>query len=122
MASVTPARGDRPFTIIDDGWQNKNAYPDMAALAGEIRQRGVRPGLWIRPLQAPADAAAALLLPKERLRANRRPVPAYDPTVPEALERVLERVKEATAWGYELVKHDYTTYDLFGLSLRDAPP
>jgi alpha-galactosidase len=114
MSSLAPAKGDRPVTIIDDGWQNTKAYPDMAALAQAIRQRGVRPGLWIRPLQAPPDAAPALLLPKERFRANRRAALAYDPTIPEALECVLGKVKEATAWGYELVKHDYTTYELFG--------
>ncbi len=32
MSSLAPAKGDRPFTIIDDGWQNKAAFPDMAAL------------------------------------------------------------------------------------------
>jgi alpha-galactosidase len=114
MASVAPAKGERPFTIVDDGWQNRKTFPDMAALAAAIRQRNVRPGLWIRPLQAPADAAPALLLPKERFRANRRPAPAYDPTIPEALEAVLAKVTAATAWGYDLVKHDYSTYEIFG--------
>jgi len=114
MSSVAPPKGDRPVTIIDDGWQNRKAYPDMAALALSIRQRGVRPGLWIRPLQAPAGAPAALLLPRERFRASRRPAPAYDPTIPEALDFVLGKLNEATAWGFELVKHDYTTYELFG--------
>jgi alpha-galactosidase len=116
MASVAPAKGERPFTIIDDGWENTKAYPDMAALAQAIRQRGVRPGLWIRPLKAPREAAAALLLPAERFgaRTNRRGVLAYDPTSPEALEAVLAKVKDAARWGYELVKHDYTTFELFG--------
>lgn len=114
IASVAPAKGERPVTIIDDGWQNKKAYPDMAALAQAIRQRGVRPGLWIRPLQAPSDAAPTLLLPRERFRANRRATPAYDPTIPDALELVLRKMKDAVAWGYELVKHDYSTYELFG--------
>jgi alpha-galactosidase len=114
MSSLAPAKGVRPVTIIDDGWQNRSAYPDMAALAARIRQRGVRPGLWIRPLQALADAPPALLLPRERFRANRRPALAYDPTIPEALEFVLGKMSEATAWGYELVKHDYTTYELLG--------
>ncbi len=114
MSSLAPAKGDRPVTIIDDGWQDRKAYPDMAALARAIRQRGVRPGLWIRPLQAPPDAPTTLLLPKERFRANRRAALAYDPTIPEALAFVLRKMTEATAWGYELVKHDYTTYELFG--------
>ena len=116
MASLAPARGPRPFTVIDDGWKNKQAYPDMATLAANIRGHEVRPGLWIRPLQADAGAPAELLLPDARFggRTNRMGDLAYDPTVPEALERVLAKVTQATQWSYELIKHDYTTYDLLG--------
>ena len=126
MASLAPAQGERPFTVIDDGWKNKQAYPDMAALAQAIRARGVRPGLWIRPLEAPNDAASTILLPNERFgpRANRQRDFAYDPTIPEALESILAKVKEATAWGYELVKHDYTTFDLpgrWGFQMKAQP-
>jgi alpha-galactosidase len=111
IASVSPSNTERPFTVIDDGWKNKAAYPDMAALAQAIRTRGVRPGLWIRPLQAPADTAEALLLPKERMSWAD---PAFDPTLPEALEAALDTVRAAIGWSYELIKHDYTTYELFG--------
>jgi len=115
ISSLAPPKGERPFTVIDDGWKNKKAYPDMAALAQDIRHQGTRPGLWVRPLEPPRDAASSLLLPKERFGArSRRTGLTYDPTIPEALESVLGKVKEATAWGYELVKHDYTTFDLFG--------
>lgn len=116
MASLAPSGGPRPFTVIDDGWKNKAAYPDMAALAAAIRSHGVRPGLWIRPLEAPGDAPAALLLSDARYgwRGNRKSGRAWDPTIPEAMERVLAKVTEATGWGYELVKHDFTTYDLLG--------
>ncbi|HEV2987373.1 MAG TPA: hypothetical protein VG759_02950 [Candidatus Angelobacter sp.] len=126
MSSVAPAKGDRPFTIIDDGWQNKSAFPDMPALTAAIRQRGVRPGLWIRPLPASQETPAGLLLPEERFgaRTGRRQNRAYDPTVAEALEAVLSKVREATAWGYELIKHDYTTFDLlgqWGLEMKAQP-
>ena len=116
MADLAPARGPRPFTVIDDGWKNKQAYPDMAALATAIRNRGVRPGLWIRPLQAAADTPAGLLLADARFGAGAgaNADPAFDPTVPEALERVLAKVTQTTGWGYELIKHDYTTFDLLG--------
>ncbi len=114
MSSVAPPAGDRPFTIIDDGWQNRNAFPDMPGLALAIRDRHVRPGLWLRPLQAPQDAPPDLLLPKGRFRANRNATLAYDPTVPDALEAVLAKVQQAVGWGYELVKHDYSTYEIFG--------
>ncbi len=116
ISSVSPKQAERPFTVIDDGWKNKQAYPDMAALAGEIRKRDVRPGLWIRPLEADRDTAQELLLPAARFggRAERSRELAYDPTIPESLAAILAKVTEATAWGYELVKHDYSTYDLLG--------
>lgn len=116
MASLAPARGPRPFTVIDDGWKNKQAYPDMAALAARIRDHNVRPGLWIRPLQADAGTPPTLLLPDARFgdNTNRKADNAFDPTIPEALERVLAKVTEATNWGYELIKHDFSTYDLLG--------
>jgi alpha-galactosidase len=115
MASLAPSGGARPFTVVDDGWKNKAAYPDMAALAGAIRERSVRPGLWIRPLQATRETSSTLRLPDERFGSDsHHAAPAYDPTIPEALELILDKVKEAVGWGYELVKHDFSTYELFG--------
>jgi alpha-galactosidase len=114
MASVTPASAPRPFTVIDDGWTDKKAFPNMAELADGIRARGVRPGLWIRPLQAPDDTADALLLPNERFGHSRNPARACDPTIPEALAYILDKVKDAVSWGYDLIKHDYSTFELFG--------
>jgi alpha-galactosidase len=116
MASLAPPHGPRPFTVIDDGWQNQRTFPDMAALAVRIRNHRVRPGLWIRPLQADAGSPVNLLLPDARFgdRATRKADLAFDPTVPEALERVLDKVTQAAKWGFELIKHDYSTYDLLG--------
>jgi alpha-galactosidase len=116
MASLAPAHGPRPFAVIDDGWQNKQTYPDMAALAARIREHTVRPGLWIRPLQADAGSPVGLLLPDARFgdRTSRKAELAFDPTIPEALQRVIDKVTQATQWGYELIKHDYSTYDLLG--------
>lgn len=116
MASLARASGPRPFTIIDDGWKNKQNFPDMAALASAIRSHHVRPGLWIRPLQADAETPANLLLPDARFgnTTRRHPDLAFDPTIPEALERVLAKVMQARNWGYELIKHDFSTYDLLG--------
>lgn len=116
MAALAPAAGPRPFTVIDDGWKNRQAYPDMAALAAGIRAHNVRPGLWIRPLQAEPGTSPALLLPGARFgdRTDRNADLAFDPTIPEALEHVTDKVRQATGWGYELVKHDFSTYDLLG--------
>lgn len=116
IASLAPAARPRPFTVIDDGWRNKAAFPDMAALSAAIRGHNVRPGLWIRPLQADADTPADLLLPQARFGklASGKPDFAFDPTIPDAMERVLAKVTQARSWGYELIKHDFSTYDLLG--------
>ena len=47
-------------------------------------------------------------------KAHRILVCAFDPTLPEALEEALKTVRTAVQWGYEFIKHDYTTYELFG--------
>ncbi|MGA9060305.1 MAG: hypothetical protein WB341_01440 [Terracidiphilus sp.] len=116
IASCAPEKGPRPFTIIDDGWERKSAFPDMQALAGEIRSRNVRPGIWIRPLQAASEADPSLLLPNARYRqmTDRYGDRAYDPTTEEGLLAALAKVRQAVDWGYELVKHDYSTYELLG--------
>jgi alpha-galactosidase len=129
MASLRPAQGPKPFTVIDDGWTNKAKFPDMSQLAAQIKERGVRPGIWVRPLIAPASASPSLLLPAARFgeRRGRASDLAFDPTIPEALHIVSERVSEIRAWGYELLKHDYSTYDLLGqwgfeMSARPTQP
>jgi alpha-galactosidase len=117
LAELSPSGGARPFSVIDGGWTNGTpAWPDMAQLAQEIKRRTARPGLWIRPLEAPHDAARGLLLPDARFgeKQGRARELAYDPTHPDAQEKIRAKMREATGWGYEMVKHDFSTYDLLG--------
>ncbi len=116
VATLAPARGTRPFSVIDGGWEGNAGFPDMAQLAREIRSRDVRPGIWIRPVEAPKSTAANLLLPAKRFRAPAAhdSEAAFDPTIPEARAAILAKVRQAVDWGYELIKHDYSTYDLLG--------
>jgi alpha-galactosidase len=117
IAELSPSGGTRPFSVVDAVWNNGTAaWPDMGKLAHEIKQRTARPGIWIRPLEAPQGAARALLLPDARLgeKQGRARELAYDPTHPEAQEKIRAKMREATGWGYEMVKHDFSTYDLLG--------
>ena len=114
---LSPTAGVRPFSVIDGGWSNGTvAWPNMGALARGIKQRMARPGLWIRPLEAPRNAERGMLLPDGRFgeKAGRARELAYDPTVPAAREKIGDKLREAVGWGYEMVKHDFTTYDLLG--------
>ncbi len=121
IVDLSPSGANRPFAVIDDGWQpgrgkeqagagtwdrGNEKFPDMAGLAAAIRAAGARPGIWIRPLQAPADAPDAWRLSRER--------EALDPTVPEVSEKVAADIARIRRWGFELIKHDYSTWDIFG--------
>jgi alpha-galactosidase len=37
-----------------------------------------------------------------------------DPSVPDVLAHVRESVRGLAAWGFELIKHDFSTFDIFG--------
>jgi alpha-galactosidase len=78
----------------------------MPGLAGEIRRIGARPGIWIRRCRR---------WPTRRIRgACRVTVPFLDPSIPDVLQKVAADVTRLRQWGFELVKHDYTTFDIFG--------
>jgi alpha-galactosidase len=116
VAELAPAEGARPFTIVDMGWENKKKFPDMAGLAEDIRKKGVRPGIWIRPTQPVGEPDPLLLLPPRRFASSTDAAqnPSYDPTIPEGLDKALEKVRRVKAWKFELIKHDFSTYDLLG--------
>jgi alpha-galactosidase len=121
LVELSPTGENRPFVVIDDGWQpgrgqektgagtwdrSNEKFPDMATLTAQLRTIGARPGIWIRPLQAPADVP-------DGWRLSRRH-DVLDPTVPEVRQKVAADISRLRAWGFELIKHDYTTFDLFG--------
>jgi alpha-galactosidase len=116
MARLAPGGAIRPLTVIDDGYQDPKRFPSMSRLAEEIRSYGVTPGVWVRPLRAPVDAPESMLLPEARWgrRSCGRGAPAYDPTVPEGLQAAMGAVKQACDWGYDFIKHDFTTWEMLG--------
>lgn len=123
ITSLLPKGGNRPFAVVDDGWQwkgenggapglwnrtNPSFSPTltMAEFAKRIKALGARPGLWYRPLIANADQPKSWRLQRD---------PAYlDPTVPEVRELIRANMTRFHAWGYQLVKHDFSTFDLTG--------
>jgi hypothetical protein len=117
IVELSPRGGARPFSVIDEGYFNGTpAWPDMAGLAATMKQHTARPGIWIRPLRVAKDASHVGLLPDARFgeKKDRARELAYDPTHPEAQERIRARIREVTGWGYEMVKHDFSSYDLLG--------
>lgn len=117
MAELAPAGGPRPYTVIDEGWEHSPKFPSMPGLAAQIKSHGVRPGIWVRPLRARGETNTALLLPAARFGGDAAQAPqnlAWDPTIPEARAKALKTVSDAASWNYEMIKHDFTTFDLLG--------
>jgi alpha-galactosidase len=120
IAALSPAGRNRPFMVIDDGWSPVNTagpwdrgnarFPDMPALAAGMKKSGIRPGIWVRPLCTSAALPESARL---RPRANSR-TSLLDPTIPENLETVRQDIRRVVSWGFEMVKHDYTSFDLLG--------
>lgn len=117
IVEVSPSGTPRPFSVIDGGWADgTSAWPDMGKLAADIKGRNARPGLWVRPLEAPESTARHLTVSDGRFGERKERVKelAYDPTVPEARDAIRAKLRQAAGWGYEMVKHDFSTYDLLG--------
>ncbi len=121
IVELSPPGTNRPFAVIDDGWQpgggrdkpgaglwdrGNGKFPDMPGLAAQVRRSGARPGIWIRPLQAATDTPTTWRLSREH--------DTLDPTVPEARAKIAADIARLHAWGFELIKHDYSTFDIFG--------
>jgi alpha-galactosidase len=121
VVAFSPTGLNRPFAVIDDGWQpprgkdklgvgvwdrGNEKFGDMAAVAANVRQVGARPGIWIRPLQASADSPDTWRSPRDRM--------FLDPSIPEVREKIGADIARLRQWGFELIKHDYSTFDIFG--------
>ena len=135
VAALSEGLANRPFMVIDDGWQlnlhnpgpagpwkaGNDRFPDMAKLAAEMRQTGVRPGLWFRPLfNCDTEIPESWRLPERFIPGHR----SLDPSIPEVLEYIKADIRRFTGWGFELIKHDFTTWDMFeiwGMDMKEWP-
>ncbi len=118
IVALAPAGPNRPYVVIDDGWEpagpghagpwdgSNSKFPDMAGLAAEVKKAGARPGLWIRPTTAWDAVPASWRLSRSH--------GALDPTVPEVTQQIASDIARLQTWGYELIKHDFTSNDLLG--------
>lgn len=114
-----------PYMVIDDGWQpnpvdapwhiGNERFPDMKDLAQEMRKKGVRPGIWVRYLiNGKDDEERKIVLPEEWYLSRNKKV--LDPSHKDVLDYVAKTTQRLTGeWGYELIKHDFSTFDIFGL-------
>lgn len=115
VVELSADAADRPYSVVDDGWSQgglgrgpwlgNERFGDMGALAATVRALGARPGLWYRPLTPLPDVPEEWRLPGSD---------CLDPSRPEVLAVVAAQVRRMAEWGFELVKHDFSTVDLLG--------
>jgi alpha-galactosidase len=115
--------------VIDDGWQEKYCYrgdynggpwkagnsrfPDMNGLARLIKEAGARPGIWYRPLLTCESLNGELFLQTDRFGSLSQDR-FLDPSHPDALDIIAADARRLSSWGYELIKYDFSTFDIFG--------
>ncbi len=121
-SALSPTKENQPYMVIDDGWQanrqggkdrgnpwkktNEKFGSTMSEVAQAIKALNARPGLWYRPLQAWPDCPATWRL------ANRSET--LDPSNPEVLKDITENMQRFRGWGYEMIKHDFSTEEILG--------
>ena len=121
LVELTSNNSNKPYMVIDDGWsvhsvcgpwEPNEKFGDMKSLAYEMKSMGVRPGVWFRPLH---DEQAYKEHPEWRLHKgeNGSRVSFLDPSHPQVKDYLSGEVRKIKNWGFELIKHDFSTYDMF---------
>ena len=114
----------KPYMVIDDGWQSCHCldplynggpwsscnykFNDMSVLAKKIKKLGAIPGIWFRPLLTFEDTPSDGVLKRNGFEVY------LDPSSDDVLQKVSDDVKRLVKWGYKLIKHDFSTFDIFG--------
>ncbi|HEY3265631.1 MAG TPA: hypothetical protein VGM37_01795 [Armatimonadota bacterium] len=125
VGRLAPKGANRPFMVVDDGWQPNGGsgrggpwdranekFGNMAEVAKDIRAAGARPGIWTRLLAAQDGQPSSWRI------AGKDDV--LDVSVPAVRAYVVETVARFRSWGYDLIKHDYSTWDISGAWGRSA--
>ena len=140
LASLATNASNRPFSVIDAGWATKSpSLPDDCCWGDDFSKSNDKFGDMQKLRKDKKIRNAARYLDKTFMRTvirikiicshrqlqidNDPRMPILDPTIGENIERIKNIIKTYKQWGFELVKHDYTTYDIFGqwgFEMKDA--
>jgi alpha-galactosidase len=121
ISELSPNPDNRPYSVIDDGWQTDRSghetgepgwqgnarFGDMSRVADRLKSLGVRPGLWFRALCMVPNVPDSWKSSRDQNY--------LDPSVPEVLDLVSQHIKRFAGWGYQMIKHDFSTWDILGL-------
>ena len=129
LIKLTKGCKHRPYMIIDDGWEKNRVigltgengvyiggewepnerFGDMRKTAEGIRAKGAKPGIWFRPLLTREE------LPEEVKLCQASGGTVLDPSHPFTLKKVEQEARKFVEWGFELIKHDFTTIEATGI-------
>lgn len=119
FADLLDGCGVDGFALVDAGWapgdrsswheDQTTTHKDFGSIqkvATGVRALGLAPGIWTRVLCAGPKDPDDIRLPRERR--------FLDPSLPEILERTRGLLRLYRSWGFDIIKHDFTTFDIFG--------
>ena len=105
------------YEVIDDCWQihscagpwlPNDKFGNMKTLADEIHAMGLKAGIWVRLLRTEEKMPDDMFI----FRGGEREY--LDPTVDAVKNLIRADIGRIRGWGYDLIKHDFSTCDLFG--------
>ncbi len=124
LDTLTDGLKHKPHLVIDDGWQIRRdggekryiggpwkcseKFGDIVRTAELIRKRGAKPGIWYRSLLTVED------MPREAVLREHDNGRVMDPTHPWVLEKVASDTAMIRGYGFDFIKHDFSTWDIFG--------
>ena len=124
LKEVTTGLKTTPYMVIDDGWSVNpcggpwvvnEKFGDMEKLAKEMKDLGVIPGIWFRPLKDTSGKLKQFTHPNMDF--------LLDPTCPEVIEQIESDVTNFVNWGYQLIKLDFVTVDItwkYGFQMEEG--
>lgn len=121
LADLTEGIKNRPYLVIDDCWQEHHRldeynggpwrkgnekFPDMKNLADQIKEMGLHTGIWVRFLLNEEENI------EEGWRLSHNG--CLDPSHPQVKRYIEKDIETICEWGFQLIKHDFSTYDILG--------
>ncbi len=133
IAELAGKNANKPYMVVDDGWsvnhvagpwRSNDKFGDMGKVAADIKKKNLKAGLWLRPLH---DKEAEANHPEWRLKKSEpgsgssdwvkvkdhEYLGYLDPSHPEVKSYLKANIEQIREWGFDLIKHDFSTYDMF---------
>lgn len=119
ISELAQGNPNLPYMVVDDGWEagdcggpwtpNAN-FPDMGQLVADLKKMNVKAGIWVRFLRNDACLEAHPDWAIEKPGQTER---FLDPSIPGVLEHIKKDIARIKGWGFTLIKHDYSNFDMF---------